>query len=147
MNTDSLSSAQSEVVGSKPPSRHRRKVVDGGISPARTLGPKASALHRRRLQQASKANASKTKRRIASMDRRFSSGDGSLSFVVKPTPAGLYIERLQRRSLGSRLTQSMVFDDVDWFIRWCEADPMRFDHPVLYQQLRRQGDAYFSAQA
>lgn len=143
--TDSVC-VRADTSARKPSSRRQPRVGEICIAPARALGPKASALHARRLRQAVKA-PSRRKSPTSSSSRPLSSGDGTLSFVVRATSVGLYVERTQRRSLGSRLVQSMVFDDADWFVRWCEADPVRFDHPVLYQQLRRQGDAFFSAQA
>ena len=70
------------------------------------------------------------------------STDGALAFVLRPTASGLLIERTQRRPLGSCLVQSLLFNDHGEFVRWCELDAVRFDEPVLYDRLRREGHVH-----
>ena len=64
------------------------------------------------------------------------SEDGAVRFAVTRRVDGLFIERTQRRPLGIHLAQSFVFEVRATFIRWCEADPIRFDRPLLYGRLQ-----------
>jgi hypothetical protein len=36
--------------------------------------------------------------------------------------------------------QSLQFMAADGFHEWCDNDPVRFEHPVLHIDLKRQGD-------
>lgn len=117
--------------------RRRQDALD---EPARPLGPKAALLHARR------ANRKAAQRDLAeSAEHGLVSEDGAVSFKVEGTPAGLGIERAQRRPLGAQFMQVFVFDDAASFERWCDTDPIRFQYPLLHGQVRRQGDDYFAA--
>jgi hypothetical protein len=114
----------------------------------RPLGPKAAALHARRQQmraaravelaRASRDHGRAEQLALVSTDRKF-------RFVLRHVTAELYVERTQRDAQDAQVVQSMVFDGWDAFLRWCDADPVRFDQPVLHQQLRRHGDEFFNA--
>ena len=71
--------------------------------------------------------------------RLWVSQDGSVGFVLCASINGLLIERTLRQTIGARLVQCMVFGDTGTFDRWCESEPMRFEDPVLYDRLRREG--------
>lgn len=111
---------------------------------ARPLSPKATALHLRRLQ----ANTLKSAKAVPGADTGpdgpwlLNSEDGALSFSLQATPAGFYVERTQRRPLDAHLMQAMLFERLEEFLAWCEADSVRFDHPLLYLRLRRHGDEH-----
>lgn len=66
--------------------------------------------------------------------------DGAVTFVLRGVTSGLTVERTQRRPLGACLVQTLLFTGHEAFARWCEADTVRFDEPVLYDRLRREGD-------
>ena len=117
------------------PERLRRR-TDALDDPVRPLGPKAAVLHARRVKR--KATASEP------AGGELVSEDGAVSFVVIAGGAGLCVERTQRRPLGSQLVQAIVFGDVAAFMRWCDADVVRFDYPVLHRRLRNQGHEYFA---
>ena len=70
-----------------------------------------------------------------------SSDDGSVRFTLAQTPSGLFVERVKLRSGKARIVQSTLFLDDKSFQRWCEADPVKFEYPLLYMCLRRDGDA------
>ena len=127
------------------PQSHVRRHKDAIDGPGRPLGPKAAVLHVRR----SARNASRPVPTAATTSLAdgvlLASEDGAVSFVLMHRADGLFVERTQRRPLGTHLAQSFVFGDLSAFIRWCEADPIRFDHPVLHGRLRRQGDEHFRA--
>lgn len=128
-----------------PPSGARRQkdAIDG---PGRPLGPKAALLHARRSGLKASKPAMAAAAATLTGGVLLASEDGAVSFVLTHAVDGLFIERTQRRPLGVHLVQSLVFENAAAFIRWCEADPIRFDHPVLYGRLRRQGDEHFQAQ-
>jgi hypothetical protein len=70
------------------------------------------------------------------------SHDGAVCFRLRATPLGLSIERERRHAQArARLVQSVVFTDWASFIRWCEADSVRFDYPVVFHDLRRAANA------
>jgi hypothetical protein len=66
------------------------------------------------------------------------SHDGAVCFRLHATALGLCVERERRHAgAGARLVQSVVFTDKADFSRWCEADSVRFDYPVVFHDLRR----------
>lgn len=71
------------------------------------------------------------------------SEDGSVQFTLAPTPTGVFVERVQLRGGAARIVQSAVFTDDESFLRWCDADSVKFEHPLVYVNLMRDGDALF----
>ncbi len=71
------------------------------------------------------------------------SEDGSVSFTLAPTPSGVFVERVQLRNGTARVVQSVLFTDDQSFQRWCDADSLRFEYPLVYVSLKRDGDAMF----
>lgn len=140
MSTHTSTTAGNGVAAVNAPLPHARRRKDAIDGPVRPLGPKAALLHARRVSRKAVARDPG-----ATEDAGLASEDGAVSFVVKGTTGGLYIERTQRRPLGAQLVQAMVFDDTAAFQRWWDADPIRFDYPMLHGRLRRQGDDYFRA--
>lgn len=132
-NSTASAAAPFEAV---PPLPKRR--IDRIDEPARPLGAKRAALHdqRQRISQPRAHAAAKN------MDNKpgemiLASRDNSIAFSLRGTAVGLLIERTQRRTVGARLVQTMMFADPTTFERWCASEPIRFDDPVLYDQLRR----------
>jgi hypothetical protein len=74
--------------------------------------------------------------------RTIRSEDGVVSFVLGTSGKGLLVERTQLRGGRARAVQLTVFTDDESFRRWCDADSMRFDYPLVYMALRRDGDAF-----
>ncbi|MBK7615600.1 MAG: hypothetical protein IPJ08_14415 [Burkholderiales bacterium] len=111
---------------------------------ARPLSPKATALHLRRQRAATLklAKQAPSTNPDPNGPLLLSSEDGALSFSLQVTPAGFYVERTQRRPLDAHLVQAMLFEELEAFLSWCEADPVRFDHPLVYLRLRRHGNAH-----
>ncbi len=127
--------------------------TDGGISagaawshrdhaaqPAKALGPKASQLQARR-QQSGMARPSAAVEPCKAV--QLTTADAAVSFVLKASGSALYVERIQRRPLGTHIVQCMVFAGTDDFARWCDAEPLRFDDPGLHQRLCRRGREIF----
>lgn len=120
------------------PSTKRR--VDRIDELARPLGEKRAALQVRR-QRAAQLAALAAAKTTGTHPGEFvlASKDGTVAFALRATTVGLLIERTQQQPGGARLVQTMVFSDLVTFDRWCAAEPIRFDAPVLYDQLRRDG--------
>jgi hypothetical protein len=141
MSIDCATSAVSSPAGpSAPRTRHAR---DADLEISRPLGPKAATLHARRQRLAMVKSAANPIQRTQPNQVTIVSDDGAVKFVVQAGRSGLYVERTQRRPLGVQITQCAAFGNREAFIRWCEGDPIRFDYPVLYGRLRRQGDELF----
>lgn len=69
------------------------------------------------------------------------SDDGVIEFRLNPCETGLYVERVEVvRGQRSRVVQSTIFHDAGAFRRWCDADKIRFEYPVVYMSLKRNGD-------
>ena len=71
------------------------------------------------------------------------SDDGVIEFTLAPTADGVYVERVQLRAGTGRVAQSALFKDDISFRRWCDADAVRFDYPMVYVSLKRNGGACF----
>ncbi|MFG6432083.1 hypothetical protein [Roseateles sp. LYH14W] len=113
-------------------SAHRR--LDLIEEPARPLGDKSAALMARRRRPATMniAPASQSVRVV-------SSADATLTFSMRPAAGGMLVERTHCRSYGPRIVLQMLFDSPARFDRWCASEPVRFDDPMLFDQLCRHG--------
>jgi len=69
------------------------------------------------------------------------SDDGVIEFTLAATKSGLFVERVELRQGSARVVHSTLFSDGQSFNRWCDADAVRFDYPVIYVDLKRNGDA------
>ncbi|ACB33148.1 hypothetical protein Lcho_0876 [Leptothrix cholodnii SP-6] len=64
---------------------------------------------------------------------------GTIQFLLQGTPGGLYVERDECPTHGVRTIQSLLFAERDEFLRWCDEDPVLFEHPLLHERLQRTG--------
>ena len=137
MSTDWQAPAVSQpaAIEVSPPFSKRR--MDRIDEPARPLGAKRAALQLRR--QSAPVAAEAKEQRTGTGERTLASRDATVAFAMRATAFGLLIERTQRQAVGTRLVQTMVFDDQKAFDRWCDSEPMRFEDPMLYDRLRREG--------
>ncbi len=69
---------------------------------------------------------------------------GEVKFFLQRVAGGLYVEREDIPRLGLQSIQSLQFADADGFRQWCDDDPVRFEHPTLHIDLKRQGDELWS---
>lgn len=132
--TPSAASSTADAEPARVPRGKRSHApIDG---PARPLGPKHAALHRRRQRT---RQASRLRITSSPAGTALTTHDGSVTFLLHASPQGLLIERSQCEAHGANLRQSIVFTGTDAFERWCASEPLRFQDPVLYGLLRRQG--------
>lgn len=138
MSTEYLPSAMAPPAArdaSPPPGKRRLDSID---EPARPLGAKSAALQLRRRRTDVTRPAAKSRNQQPNV-LSLKSQDGTIGFVLRASLNGLLVERTQRQTFGTRLVQCMVFGNQATFDRWCDSEPMRFEDPVLYNQLRREG--------
>lgn len=139
MSTETPCVATAHHAGREPMVCRRRPTAKRDAGEIAPLGPKAALLHERRQRRA--LSKSMTRDPSRSQDVfRLASDDGAVAFALHAVPQGLFVERTQRRPLGALVTVAMVFERRDAFARWCDSDPVRFDHPMLHNHLRRHGD-------
>lgn len=79
--------------------------------------------------------------------RNSRSTDGALAVTMRWTACGLFVERVVQRPKAARIVQATVFDTPGAFRRWCDADPARFEHPLLYLKLTRDAGQLFAEHA
>ena len=80
-------------------------------------------------------------RRPCGFDLR--SEDGVVAMHVAATETGVFVERKFSHSTPALIVMAMLFDDAERFAAWCDADVARFDYPMLFQRLKRDGHALF----
>lgn len=73
------------------------------------------------------------------------SDDGLLTLDLRLVDAGLYMQRELRLPRAGRVTQASIFASRDAFTRWCEADPLRFEYPMVHATLLRVAGRLFDA--
>ena len=137
MSTDCQPPAASTTAAIEVSSPFNKRRLDRIDEPARPLGAKRAALQLRR--QSAPAVAEAKDQRTGTGERTLASKDAMVAFALRATAFGLLIERTQRQAVGTRLVQTMVFEDQPTFDRWCDSEPMRFEDPMLYDRLRREG--------
>jgi hypothetical protein len=63
-----------------------------------------------------------------------------MAFTLARTAKGVFVERVQLREGRGRVAQSVIFMDDSSFERWCNADPVRFEYPLVHANLKRHGN-------
>jgi hypothetical protein len=67
------------------------------------------------------------------------SEDGVVEFRLRASRAGLFVERVEELGNKARVVQSTVFRSATSFGHWCDADHVKFDYPIVYVNLKRNG--------
>ena len=86
-----------------------------------------------------KQSAPSAPRRSGSQTVR--SEDGTVAFTLFRAAKGVFVERVQLRQGQGRVVHSAIFTDDSSFDRWCDADPVRFEYPLVHVNLKRHGNA------
>jgi hypothetical protein len=76
--------------------------------------------------------------------QRVGSDDGLIQYALHEVAGKLAVERVQARRGASRVEQVSLFSDWGSFERWCDADALRFDYPLVHTHLKRHGAAILS---
>jgi hypothetical protein len=143
MDSTTSNSVDQRTSSSEPPPASSKR-LDPIDQPARPLGAKRSALQAQRRRHSIAAwRTALTRQAASNVGRIVTSDNGTLAFAVIRTAKGLMVERRHWPAAGLRVAQTMVFDDVTDFDRWCDTEPVRFDDPQLHAQLRREGHEAF----
>lgn len=75
-----------------------------------------------------------------------SSEDGAVSYRLQSMRLGLCVQRERRYGrANARLVHTVVFRDNECFLRWCDADSVRFDYPLVSSVIRRKGGAMLAS--
>lgn len=78
---------------------------------------------------------------------QLASDDGALTYLVKAAGSRLFMQRTRRDGAGTLAVQCLLFAGPEDFGRWCAVEPTRFEHPLLFDRLRRCGDDVFGTSA
>lgn len=73
------------------------------------------------------------------------SSDGSVIVSLQRAGQGVFIERITHRPGAARVTHATVFSSPKQLRRWCDADAMRFEHPLVLQDLMRHAEELFDS--
>lgn len=73
------------------------------------------------------------------------SSDGVVTVRLQWTAGGIFVQRSLRRRGAAHIMQAARFSTARAFHRWCQADAVRFDDPLLSARLVRHGDELFRA--
>jgi hypothetical protein len=76
----------------------------------------------------------------------FASRDGSVAFRLSRVRSRLFVQRTHRRPSGAVAVQYLLIDDPEGFRQWCEVEPTRFEHPILFERVKRYGDEALAAE-
>jgi hypothetical protein len=68
------------------------------------------------------------------------SDDGRMCFALKTTAGRLFIERTHRGEAGTIAVQCLLIGGREEFRRWCDVEPARFEHPVVFDRVWRYGN-------
>lgn len=136
--------SEEEPVKSEP--RARRKRAWGTLSSnaidadkPRPLTPLAATLLARRRTRLAGSDSPDHGADGAEPPDHFSTQDGKVSYALSTVDAGLLVHRTVCRQVQLQLVQTFHFTDAGVFDRWCKADSLRFEEPLLWEQLRRRG--------
>lgn len=67
------------------------------------------------------------------------SSDDSVQYALVRDPDRLWVERAQMRHGMARVVHTASFANIEGFLRWCDADAMRFEHPLVHSKVRQCG--------
>jgi hypothetical protein len=118
------------------PSDQRRRALDQPGSARRQCAPRRSA----------RVSAHRTAGDPAFRSLQARSARTELRFRLQYHRRGLYVEREESTDEGPHCVQSLRFEDVQHFRAWCDADPARFDHPLLHAALKREAAALWPSE-
>ena len=75
------------------------------------------------------------------------SSDGTVVVTMRRAGEGVFVERTMQRPGTARVVHATVFSSSTNLQRWCDADVMRFEHPLVLRDLMRHADELFNSPA
>lgn len=72
------------------------------------------------------------------------SADGVVAVSLQRSRGGVFVQRALQRHGTARVVLAANFSTREAFHRWCEADALRFDYPLLSARLVRHADELFN---
>lgn len=67
-------------------------------------------------------------------------GASAVSVALHRRGCAVLLELEERRSSGSRVVLITSFTQASSFEAWCTDDPLRFEEPIVHQQMRRRAE-------
>ncbi len=74
-----------------------------------------------------------------------SAAAAELSVTLHRRTGGVILEREERSSVGWRIAVVTAFTRPSAFEDWCADDPLRFEQPIVHQQVRRRAAELWSS--
>lgn len=71
------------------------------------------------------------------------SDDGTVEYMLMRDGGRLWVQRVLKRYGTTSVVQATSFADVESFTHWCDADAVRFEHPLVHVKLKRCGVKLF----
>ena len=74
------------------------------------------------------------------------SKDGALTFILQATRSGLRVERRYTADVQDYTGFSSIwtiFEDIESFQEFCDADRLRFTYPMVYKELKDRASNFF----
>ena len=69
--------------------------------------------------------------------------DGVMDVHVAASAMGVFVQRSYAPPNRAQEVMAVLFKDAAGFGDWCDADVIRFDYPMLFIALKRDGNALF----
>jgi hypothetical protein len=138
--TESLSKSNERPVRKPTVSRSRRGMTFDGDTP-RPMTALTHAMLDRRRRAAGPSSCCVARRRRGDPDSPavLVTADGKVSYALTARQPGLQVERSTYGRTDLQVSQTLFFSDRDAFDRWCDTDPIRFQQPLLHEQLKQTG--------
>jgi len=70
---------------------------------------------------------------------------GAVTVTLHRRGPGILLELVEHRPSGCRIVVVTSFTDARSFEEWCTDDPLRFEHPIVHQQVRRHAEELWRA--
>lgn len=138
--TDSSSRSPDRPVRKPGVPRSRREVVFDAAPPRPMTVLTRALLERKRQASGSMASRIRKATAVESESRcLLCSDDGKVCYLLTEVHGGLQVERTISDRTSLQMSQLLFFAGRQPFDQWCDTDPIRFEQPLLHQQLRQEG--------
>ena len=80
-------------------------------------------------------------------NRAASSATGQIRVALHRNACGVLLEIEDRRLNGPHVVVVTAFTGASSFEDWCANDPLRFEMPIVHQQIRRDAEALWRSES